>query len=561
MELLDGGTISLWTVVGAVQALERSVAAHASRLLSLEHRAGSTEKKHLECEKVMGEFGNQLESKWTALGNLVQEYGQLQRRLENMENLLKNRNFGILRLPPGAKGEVPKAPTLVLESDTTGFSTQEWENLEEWQRELCRKVLAGKSQAPALLDDAMSEPALLSRLQGGEVPCSEDEAASREIPEDPDSAEALKLLELDVSSWDCREEQENQEVTPELAEPGHADCSIPGPRCAVTVKQEEQEQEQEEELCVEEKGAMEGVELCEHSMGENTKRDPRTDCFESTTCDSEAPSRPGERFPKHPSPGMAWESQWNSEMMETNSTGNGNGYDRGFGEHLDFFSTQEKRPGVSKCERNSPRQDQPQAAQREGEMFPGPTCERLFPLLHPPLGEKGPGAAPCEGSRSQCGQTPGLRPQDGPGGEEPAENEENLPVDPWGASPCWEHPLPRGSPAHQQQSQSRGKSYICSDCGKSFDCHSWLVRHQTSHTGERPYKCSKCDKTYRRKDYLLNHQRRHTGEGLFQCPLCRKRFVLRRSLLKHQETHVQEAQVPLAGWPCRDIRGSVMHSI
>ncbi|XP_071416446.1 zinc finger protein 282-like isoform X2 [Pithys albifrons albifrons] len=671
MELLDGGTISLWTVVGAVQALERSVAAHASRLLSLEHRAGSTEKKHLECEKVMGEFGNQLESKWTALGNLVQEYGQLQRRLENMENLLKNRNFGILRLPPGAKGEVPKAPTLVLESDTTGFSTQEWENLEEWQRELCRKVLAGKSQAPALLDDAMSEPALLSRLQGGEVPCSEDEAASREIPEDPDS-EALKLLELDVSSWDCREEQENQEVTPELAEPGHADCSIPGPRCAVTVKQEEQEQEQEEELCVEEKGAMEGVELCEHSMedciiqikqeqelctaeqeeeeagdapgepcpgeqvfpdaeassqtrkgkevgarelpgiegediprdpepgtgfqgdttavpswikreeeprcpaqqhleteessaqpsaGENTKRDPRTDCFESTTCDSEAPSRPGERFPKHPSPGMAWESQWNSEMMETNSTGNGNGYDRGFGEHLDFFSTQEKRPGVSKCERNSPRQDQPQAAQREGEMFPGPTCERLFPLLHPPLGEKGPGAAPCEGSRSQCGQTPGLRPQDGPGGEEPAENEENLPVDPWGASPCWEHPLPRGSPAHQQQSQSRGKSYICSDCGKSFDCHSWLVRHQTSHTGERPYKCSKCDKTYRRKDYLLNHQRRHTGEGLFQCPLCRKRFVLRRSLLKHQETHVQEAQVPLAGWPCRDIRGSVMHSI
>ncbi|NXM03960.1 ZN783 protein, partial [Tyrannus savana] len=174
------GSISLWTVVGAVQALERSVAAHASRLLSLEHRAGNAEKKHLEYEKGMGELRNQLESKWAVLGTLIQEYGQLQRRLENVENLLKNRNFWVLRLPPGGG-----APTLVLENDSTGFSAQEWENLEEWQRELCRKVLAGKSQALVLPDDAVSEPALLSRLQGGEVPCSEDEAASTEIPEDP----------------------------------------------------------------------------------------------------------------------------------------------------------------------------------------------------------------------------------------------------------------------------------------------------------------------------------------------------------------------------------------
>ncbi|NXU93728.1 ZN282 protein, partial [Xiphorhynchus elegans] len=300
---------------------------------------------------------------------------------------------------------------------------------------------------------------------------------------------------------------------------------------------------------------------------ENTKRNPPAHCFESTTCDSEAPGRPGERFPKDPIPGMTWDSQWNSEMMETNSLGNGNGYDRGFGEHLDFFGAQEKRPCVSKCERNSPQQEQPRAPQAEGEMFAGPTCGRVFPLLHPQLGEKGVGLgaapAPCEvpqpGPRSQCGQK--LRDRDSLHGEEPAENEENFPLDTSGTSPCWEHPPPRGSPAHQQQSQGRGKSYICSDCGKSFVCHSWLVRHQTSHTGERPYKCSKCDKTYRRKDYLLNHQRRHTGEGLFQCPLCRKRFVLRRSLLKHQETHMQEAHVPLTNWPCRNVRGSVMHSI
>ncbi|NXP42560.1 ZN398 protein, partial [Leiothrix lutea] len=262
-------TISLWTVVAAVQALERSVAAHASRLFSLEHRAGNSEKKHLDCEKMVGEFGNQLESKCAALGTLVQEYGRLQRRLENMENLLKNRNLWILRLPPGV--EAPKAPAVALENDATGFSTQEWENLEEWQRELYGKVLTGKRDALVLL-------------------------------------EAL-LFELNVSSWDSREVQENQEGRAGLAEPGHADCSIPEPSFAVTVKQEE-----EEKPYAKEQGAVEGVEFSQLGVEDSIIQIKQEEELCSADREEKAAEAPGEPCPGFYEPEASSQSRKSSEV-------------------------------------------------------------------------------------------------------------------------------------------------------------------------------------------------------------------------------------------------------
>eukprot|EP00076_Gallus_gallus_P016981 XP_015136545.1 zinc finger family member 767 isoform X4 [Gallus gallus] len=338
---------------------------------------------------------------------------------------------------------------------------------------------------------------------------------------------------------------------------------------------------QEEELqCPEQQGSeKEEIPTEPGAVHDENRRDPLADSFVSTMCDSGMLERPEEKFHEDPSPALTWDSQWGSEMMETTTSRNGFGgdaqYDRAFGEHLDLFNAQQndvrKRLCVSSgCERNYIQQEHLSALQgAQEELLPVPKCENSpieVAFQHPvdAAGEKFEGLpaklAPSSAGRTRLREHNGLcredRPSVGSRGKLPAENVLSSPCE---ANTRDASEAPRGGLASQQQSQGKGKSYICNDCGKSFVCHSWLVRHQTSHTSERPYKCSKCDKSYRRKDYLLKHLRRHSGEGLFPCHLCSKRFVLRRSLIKHQESHVQRTH-QTAIRPCAEIKESVLHS-
>ncbi|OXB70805.1 UNVERIFIED_CONTAM: hypothetical protein H355_002163 [Colinus virginianus] len=667
-------SISLWTVVAAVQAVEKSVEAHASRLLNLERRTVTTEKKYLDCEKTVVDFGNQLESKLTVLGTLIREYGQLQRRLEHMENLLKNRNFWVLRLPPGLKA--PEAS----EGDAACFTEQEWENLEEWQKELYKNMLRGNSESlSSLADYAIPEPSFAGALKQNEEVCVEEQEATEgaeftELSVVPaDEVIAFKIEQLDsdecLQSSECptalsgeSEDMVFQSANEALPFDSQYSSPVPlgnqsmsrlvpsasgegdlGEISTVTFYRQDYPEERphpciacgkglclkkmlmmqqnHSTLCGTEPGEDENIyihqphqqihvatetfkqnqklwspspfppgsvgyvcflilELGFHLHEEN-RRDPLAGSFVSMMSDSDLLERPEEKFHEGPSPTVTWDSQWSSEMMETTPSRNGFGgeaqYDRAFAEHLDLFSAQQndvrrKLCSSSRCEGSSTQREHLPALQGlQTELLPVPKCENSptkAACQHPvdAAGEKleglpatsGPSAAGGIRLREHNGLCREDRPLWGSGGKLPAENLLSSPceADPWAVSEA-----PRGGVvAQQQQSQGRGKSYICNDCGKSFVCHSWLVRHQTSHTGERPYKCSECDKSYRRKDYLLKHLRRHSGEGLFPCRLCTKRFVLRRSLIKHQESHAQRTHQTVAGWPRAEIRESVLHS-
>ncbi|XP_064018524.1 zinc finger protein 282-like isoform X2 [Pogoniulus pusillus] len=535
----------------------------AQQLQELRSRTERAERRLLACENLVGELGSNL----AALGSLLQDYGHLQQRLDNVENLLKNRNFWILRLPPSSRGEIPKVP-LTFDDISVYFNEQEWERLERWQRDLYRAVMRGNYETLISLDYAVSKPDILSKMERDEELCIEDglkhpqtHIGHHQEPSEPRTRGDQELLQA-PEAMDQAEEALGKDKVPLEADTERA-VSRPGvPSCI----------QRSAELCVRDRP---------QTRSSSSQKPPQTNIP-----DSRKPSQTSSpRGQKHPQTAIT-DGQKPPQMSLTDSqnppqTDVPRAQKPPHGQNApqtEVPRAQKPPHGQSAPQTEVPRAQKPPALSSRRSPETGVTAQEKAPQT---LEETDSGAdeVPTEGDKEApimmmnivslrtpkeklCGEDQSEMEMEEDSAEPDSEEDTLMEGETAhkGASanvkvkkeePEELQEVSAASPSSEIQKYPRNEQAKAKSKKKLSRCESSSLLMGNCRRGyvrEWSHPCTECGKRFRLKINLIIHQRSHAKEGPYECSMCEISFNSKHHLDLHQGIHIKDRAFGAKVW-------------